>query len=163
MEIIKSHKYNATTDAVLKKFCDRDYYMQKYKELGAQNPEILECGQDGDIFRIKTKRGVKANVPSFAKKFLKEINIVTETDEWVLGDGATKEGSYTVSVEGAPISINGEIILRPHGSGEGCEHEVKAIIVVKIPLVGKKIAKLVGDDTSDSLDEEFAYNAKHIS
>lgn len=163
MELSKSHKYNKSTEEILDAFTSsEEYYKKKYEAMGAKDIEVLEFGKDGDIFRIKTKRAVPANAPGFAKKILGDWNTMIEVDEWVIHNNEVKAGEYTVDIVGTPISIRGEIILKPRTSGEGCEHIVNAIIVVKIPLIGKKIAKFIADETSDTLDQEFEYNFKNI-
>ena len=65
MELSKSHKYNKSTQEILDAFTSsEEYYKKKYEAMGAKDIEVLEFEQDGDIFRIKTKRAVPANVPA---------------------------------------------------------------------------------------------------
>ncbi|MDF1667121.1 MAG: DUF2505 domain-containing protein [Planctomycetota bacterium] len=157
MEVKVSQDYPVAIDLVLARFLDSDYLLRKYQTIGAQNPVVLESSGDDKRWKIVLQREVEADVPTFAKKFFRPTNTVLETDEWVLTDPSTKQCHYVAHIAKAPVSITGTITLISLNDG-GCRHEIACHIAVKIPLIGKKIAALVGEQTRESLVKELAFN-----
>jgi hypothetical protein len=160
MEVTVRTRYPQSPEEVLARFLQSDYIKQKYEAAGAVNVSVLQNSQQGSLHRTIVERDVNSEVPGFARNFFKARNTVLETDDWSMSCGAIKKCRYTAEVQGAPVKINGTITLRPGKESHSCEHEVTCKIAVKIPLIGKKIAKLVAKQTEDNLAQEFAFNSK---
>ena len=87
---------------------------------------------------------------------------MTQTDEWRRNDDGSWSGTFDVEVKGAPVRISGRMSLAP--VGEGTRHEVAIELQVKVPIIGGKIADLVGKrDVQRTLDAEFAFNAGRLA
>lgn len=157
VNITKTQNYKSSVDEVFAQFTTEAYLLGRYEAVGAFNGQILSIDKQADKVVVKTQREVKADIPSFAKKFFKESNTLLETDTWTEIDGPIREASYTVDIQGTPVKIKGEIFLR-EGPDNSCEHEVKCTIEVKIPFIGGKIAQLVSDSTIKTIEDEFKYN-----
>jgi len=155
MELKNTFHYPQDTETLLKMYINEDFSVRRWIETGSKNVEILESGQSGDVYRTVTRleNKMEANIPNFAKKFIKDTIPVLYTEEWIMGDGQVKEGCSRLVIEGLPVEMHGECTLRPTEEG-GCEEENTTLIVVKIPLVGKALAKLLGQD----LDEKKVKN-----
>ena len=77
-------------------------------------------------------------LPDFVKSFVgKELHL-TETSDWgpAAADGSRK-GRLTVTVGGAPITLDATLSLAP--SGQGSRELVEGDLTAKVPLLGGKI------------------------
>jgi len=156
MDVKGSHTYAAPIEAVLAMLGDRDATVAKYEGMGHRDVEILECGEDGGLLRIRSSRVVDVDLPGFAKKFLKPTNTMLQSDEWRQGADGAWDGTFDVDVKGAPIHLSGTMHLTP-GSGT-CTHDVTISVVVNVPLVGGRIADWAAkNDVRRTLDAEFAF------
>ena len=149
------HAYSASFDEIYAKLIDEAFLQAKYEGIGSRNVSFSECSQDGDVVMIKWTREVPANPPAFARKFLKEWNSLDETMEWSLNSDGTAHGDYSCKTLGVPGMLTGNFGLRPDGTG--CVEDIVMTSVVKIPLVGKKIAAIIEDESAQSLAKEYTF------
>lgn len=160
MEIKERYQYFLDPKTLLKAFSDRDYHLEKYKFTGASNVEVLECLQDGEAFRIKTRRTEKINVPKLASGILSETIVIVQTDEWTPKGNNEIAGNYQLAIEGTPMATQGNMIIRPHASGS--ELEVSIVAIVKIPLIGKTLATFLVSDIKKSLAREYEFEMEYL-
>ena len=154
MDVTGSHTYAAPIGTLLTMLGDPDATTAKYEGMGHRDVKILECDAAADSLRISSSRVVDIDLPGFAKKVLKPTNTMRQTDQWREGADGRWDGTFDVEVQGSPVHISGEMHLTP---GEGtCTHDVIISVVVKVPLVGGKIADWAAkNDVRRTLDAEF--------
>ena len=73
---------------------------------------------------------------------------MTQTDEWRRNDDGSWSGTFDVDVKGAPVHISGTMSLSPVAAGP--RHDVALDLQVKVPIIGGKIADLVGKRTCNA-------------
>ena len=98
---------------------------------------------DGSQFSITCRYEAPSDapIPGFAKKFMGQTNVVTQTDRW---DTGTMTGELTAEIEGLPATVSAEMELVD--DGDGSTNTLSWTIKCGIPLVGGKIEKLVAED-----------------
>lgn len=156
MQFTQKLDYVRDSDTVIKMFGDKDYFVRKFELLNARSFEVLEHELDGDKFRIKMKAELpmSAPVPGFAKKFVGDTVTLVETDSWNL---ATKTGSIEVDVKGAPVDASGIMTLTD--GGKGAVNSIDWTVKCSVPLIGKKLEKLIADDiNAKGADDERISN-----
>ena len=96
MKFENKHSFSKPSDAVIRMFSDRAYFERKYKELGFTAIQVLEHEKSDSKFRIKVCYTAKNTVaiPEFAKKFIPDTAIVTQSDTWDLTDLDKQLGTY---------------------------------------------------------------------
>lgn len=153
MKFTDSHEFDVSSDTVIKMFSDPDYFTGKYEALGFSNIEVLEHTQDGDEFSITVRYEAPSDapVPGFAKKFMAETNVVTQTDCWNVAD---KTGELTAEIKGLPATIKAQMELVD--DGDGCSNELNWNINCSIPLVGGKVEKLIAQDIQSKAASDLA-------
>jgi hypothetical protein len=157
MELKGSHEYPVAVDAVIAMLEDALATVEKYEGMGHRNVEIIELVPGDGTLRVVSSRVVDIELPGFAKKALKPTNTMTQTDEWRRNDDGSWSGTFVVDVKGAPVCICGRMSLSPVAAGT--RHEVAIDLQVKVPIIGGKIADLVGKrDVQRTLDAEFVFN-----
>jgi len=163
MRYAVTHHYDASADEVLALLTDFETVRAKYEALGHSDVELVERTKDGSAVRIVTKRVVPMDVPGFAKKILSPKNRVVQTDAWGAPDEkGARSGTFTVDAKGVPVKVTGRLRLTPSPEG-GSVNEIDANVECKVPLIGGKIADLVGADTRKAIDHELTFNTERLA
>lgn len=151
MQFTQSLKYKKPAAAVIKMFGDRTYFERKFQMLEAHSFAVKAHEASGDTFMIRMKLTLpmSAPVPGFAKKVVGETTTLVETDEW---DLAQCTGRITVEVQGAPVKASGQ--MRLEDSGDGSTNTITWDVSCQVPLIGKKIEKLIADDIKAKAAED---------
>jgi hypothetical protein len=155
--------YPVAVEAVAALFVDPDVVRARYEAAGDRDLEILDCGADGDELVIHTRRTVDVEgLPGFATKVLKPTNTMEQVDAWDAPDaGGARNGTFTITVKGAPIKVSGTMRLEPTADG-GTRHTVEGKFDVKVPLIGGKIASWAEGPAQQRLDAEFAFHRARL-
>ena len=156
MEVRDQHSYTQDVDTLFKHFCDTAKVQSKHEALGARNINLVQFDADETSLNVIIEREEPADVPKAMKKFLGDWNTVKQTESWTGTLGKGYKCDITIEVHGVPVTINGTMELVPEGSG--CVNNVILDIKCGIPLVGKKLAEVVGSQSKKSMREEY----KHI-
>ncbi len=155
MELTRTHRYDVTPDDVIDMFADPAAVRARYEGMGHREVEILDCDRSDAALEVRSRRVVDIDLPSFARKALSPSNTMVQTDHWARGDDGGWDGTFDVDVEGAPIEMSGTMQLAP--DGDGAAYSVTIRMAVKVPLVGGKIADVVGKkEAASTLEAEFA-------
>jgi hypothetical protein len=143
MQFTDKHTFDKPAAAVVKMFSDRKYFERKYQELGFKNIEVLEHSSTGGKFRIKVRYSApnSAPLPDFAKKFLGETNVVTQSDSW---DVEKKTGRLEAEIRGVPVKVSANMTLKDEGTGS--TNTLKWDLSCGIPFVGGKLEQVVAGD-----------------
>lgn len=160
MEVNGLHEYNSPTDEVYEFFHDSEKIKEKYEGIGSRNVNLLETSENPEGFTAKIQREVPADVPGILQKFLGAWNKVVQTEQWKsIGEGS-HSCDLKVDIVGVPVSVSGTMLLRPEANGS--VNDVRIKVTCGIPLVGKKLAEFVGNDTKKAMDLEYAYIKGHL-
>ena len=153
MQFNDKHSFDKPAATVLKMFSDKAYFERKYKELGFKDIQVLEHSSDGKKFRIKVRYAApnSAPVPDFAKKFLGETNLVTQTDTW---DLEKKTGRLEAEIKGVPVKVGADMKLADEGAGSS--NPLKWNLSCGIPLLGGKLEQIVASDIQSKAKGDVA-------
>ncbi len=159
MEIKAQHHYLKDVETVFRFFSDPAAIKAKYEGVGARNIEVLQTAEQGELFLVKTRREVPAEVPAMLKKFFGAWNKVTATERW-RREGGGRACEYDIEVSG-PVQIRGRLHLKPEATG--CVNEIAVEVTCGIPLVGKKIVELAAESTRQGIQGEYEYIRSHLA
>jgi hypothetical protein len=163
MHVSSSHRYAASPDVVFEMMTDPDVLVAKYEELGHRDVVITGPTADGDGLTVGSRRDVPMDVPGFAKRFLSPMNTVEQTDRWEAPDAdGSRGGTWEVTARGVPVSVGGTLRIAPDAGGTTLV-EVVGEVTSSIPLVGGKLADLVGGDVERTLVAEEAFNDGYLA
>ncbi len=162
MEFEVIHPYDASVERVHAAKRTPEFWQRKYEALGQRQVEVLECAEQGALFRIRTRREVPVNVPSFAKKIIAPFNSLIQTDEWAPADGDQRQGSWTVEVIDRPIALRGIMRLVPRGP-DSCHELIRGEVEVSVRLVGGMVARFLAGDTERGLAEEHRFTQQYLA
>ena len=153
MQFNDKHSFDKPAATVLKMFSDKAYFERKYKELGYTGIEVLEHSNDGRKFRIKVRYSAKndAPLPEFAKKFMADSNVVTQSDTW---DLEKKTGRLEADIRGVPVKVFADMTLKDEGTGSA--NFLKWNLDCGIPFIGGKLEQVIGDDIKNKAKTDIA-------
>jgi hypothetical protein len=161
MDFERSATYAVGLDEAWALLTDGDVAVERYESAGHTDIEIVEWGPEGDGFVMKTKRVVHLDLPGFARKVLKPANTMIQTERWSPPVGTSRESTFEVEVQGAPVTISGASRLDASGEDETI-HSVRGRLDVKVPIGGGKLAKWAGGDTQRELAAELGFNRDRL-
>ncbi len=140
-------------ETVLKMFTDQDYFLKKYAMTGATNIQLIDTHKEGDRFSIEIKRDVPADVPlpSFAKKFVSDTMSVVQKDSW---NTSSRKGRLDIHIHGIPADLHRDMELVDEGESSTLVMDFHA--KAHIPLIGKKVERLLLDDVIHKTESDSA-------
>ena len=91
---------------------------------------------------METARDLPDGVPGALEKFLPQDGKVVQTETWQpVGADGVGRGTWKVLAPGVPGEISGTVRLEPAASG--CTYTVEGAANVKIPLIGRRVEKML--------------------
>jgi len=143
MQFTDKHSFDKPAAAVMRMFADRAYFERKYQALGFRDIEVLEHAADGRRFRIKVRYSApnSAPLPDFARRFLGENNLITQSDTW---DVEKRTGRIEAEIRGVPVKVSADMKLADEGGGSA--NTLKWNLSCGIPLIGGKLEQVVAGD-----------------
>ena len=153
MQFNDKHSFDRPAATVIKMFSDKAYFERKYKDFGYKNIKVLEHVADAKRFRIKVQYEApnSAPIPDFAKKFLGETNVVTQSDTW---DLEKKTGRLEAEIKGVPVKISADMKLADEGAGSA--NTLRWNLSCGIPLLGGKLEQIVATDIQSKAKSDVA-------
>ncbi|MDK9556781.1 DUF2505 domain-containing protein [Marinobacter sp. M216] len=85
--------------------------------------------------------------------FHKEWNEVRQEEHWFLKSEGEWHCEFRVRIEGVPAKIQG--MMRLQGDSLSCTNQVNLIVRCDVPLLGKKIARFLADDSHAKIEREY--------
>jgi hypothetical protein len=157
VDIDVRNEYPAPVDAVLALFAAPEFVAARAAALDHTRVEILECGPNGDGYRIHYRREVPVSVPPFAAKVLTPRTMVEQDDTWTEHDVENEawSGSWRVRPRGLPVDLHGDITLSPGGAG--AVHHITGSLHVAIPLIGRRLHGVLLADTLRTISAEHEF------
>ncbi|CCH78788.1 conserved hypothetical protein [Nostocoides japonicum T1-X7] len=151
MKITTSGDFAATPEQLFAVLSDQSYQDGAAAQPGASS----RVETHGDRTVVTTVRILPTDrLPEFAKTFVGSHVNLTETQDWgpAAADGS-RQGSLTLTIDGAPLSLTGEILLAPTASGS--RQSVDADLRARIPLVGGRVEQAAAPAVKDAIEYEF--------
>ncbi|MDX1497808.1 MAG: DUF2505 domain-containing protein [Salinisphaeraceae bacterium] len=141
-------RYPASSDVVIKMFCDPEFHKRKMDKLGIRY-EILEEDHNGDEFRLKVERHVPVKASGIVKKIMPATTQVVNDECWNQSD---KSGTVVVETKGVPLDMRCSAQMRDEG--DECVIDYNWEIKARIPIGGGALEKFVVGDMGKSEAEE---------
>lgn len=135
MQFTQSVSYPGTVDEVVAMYLTPAYLERRFSQFVVEGSSTVSV--EGE--RVSFAGTVRPElIPAAAARFVKSDLRVTFTEEWATNEaGATSRTSVTV--DGAPVSVEATSTLSP--SDAGSAREVSGNVSVRVPLLGGRIEK----------------------
>jgi hypothetical protein len=162
MDVIRSHTYAASMDALVASVRDPEMTAQKYRGMGAREVEVLACTGDDRSITVESSRVIDVDLPGFARKVVQPTNTLRQLERWRAIDDGSWVADVTIEVQGTPIRIAGTVTLTP--GPDGCTQVVAVGVTAKVPIIGGRIADwTVEHIVQPTIDAEFAFGDQWLA
>ncbi len=141
---------------------NRDYLQRVAEATGGTDIEITVTPTIEGGATIVSRRKLPADLPSYAKALVGDFLKLTETRTFgAATEDGTRRGTVSVTIDGAPVTIEGPLKLEP--TPDGSIVMIKAEVKASVPFVGGKLEKFAADNIQDFLRIEEKVAAKFLS
>ena len=143
-EDVKTMQFKVTPEKLLEVLLDRDYQIAREKANGALEASVNELSRDADrfVYEVHTKEYAKGITGLDKSKTEQAMT----TYEW---DLTNKQASWRYKGP-HPAKVWGSLHIEP--SGDQSKLTAKFNVEIKIPLMGKKIEKMVVKEVKKGWD-----------
>ena len=151
MQFQEECHYACPADTLLQVFSDKEFFLAKYRLSGASNICVQECEDNDADSRIRVSRDVAVDVtvPAFARRYIPQKMTVIQTDSW---DHRQRTGQIQIELKGLPASIFCSMYMDEVAGGT--KLTLNFIVRVNLPLIGKRLARLLANDIREKFGRE---------
>lgn len=149
--------YDAPPAAVFEMLADPEFRQAACAARDVISAEVI-LEREGNGFTLTVDQEQRTDdLPSFARTFAGASTRAIQREQWA----DTTGGTLQIDTPGKPSTLKGTITLCPEGSGtvEIVELEIK----VKLPLIGGKIEKLLGEKVAAGMDAEHGVGVDYLA
>jgi hypothetical protein len=154
--------WDAPAETVYSVLVDADHLNARLRELGGNDPALLEHAVDASGARLRFRHSVPVEfLPSVLRRFTGDDLVLDRLETWRPRDGGGYEGTFEVTVRGLPGSLTGTQQLTD--TADGSVTEVEGHATVPVPLVGGRIEGIVEGHVTGLLDAEDEFTRRRLA
>jgi hypothetical protein len=164
-----SADFENSIEEVLEAFSDKDYWLARLAESGADDTKLEslqvggESGNDGTIEVVTLQVAHHHKLPGLITQLHRGDLCVRREETWgPLTDGVAP-ASFRASVKGAPAHVSGTAVLSPTAESGGSRLECRLTVQVRVPLIGRKLEKMIGAGLADLVEGEQRFTSEWIA
>lgn len=141
-------RYDAPPDQVFDMLAD-----PAFRQAACEAQDVISADvrleRDGEGFTLVIDMLQRTDdLPGFARTFAGDSTQAVQRETWT----STQGGDLEIEAPGKPTKMVGTIRLQPTGSGT--TEVVELDIKVRVPIIGGKLEKLMGDKVQRGMDLE---------
>lgn len=141
---------------------DADHLHARLKELGGNDPALVEHTVDDSGARLRLRHSVPVEfLPSVMRRFTGDDLVLDRVETWRPRDAGGYEGTVEVTVRGLPGRLSGTQTLTD--AGDGSVTEVEGEASVGVPVVGGRIEGIVNEHVGALLDAEDEFTRRRLA
>ena len=163
MKVERIQSYPIGAEKLVSILTDKEFFIARYAMSNIENYHFDAFDrQEGELV-IRVRREVSlrpGDVPVFARKFIGNSYDMVQEFIWTETDKQPYHARYRFSVGTAPVSVTGVISIRDV-DGKAQQHIV-VDVSSSVPLVGNKIAALVGEKVDSGLDSDYRGTMRYL-
>lgn len=156
-------EYDGTVEQVHRAFSDEHYWLVRLGDSGADDATLDEMDVDDQgNMRVKTTQTLRADrLPALVTQFHRgDLSFVRE-EIWTPVTEGRASAVVRAKIPGAPAGLTGQAQLVP--AGEGSRMSLTATVEVRVPLLGGKIEKFIGNQLTDLVTAEQRFTSVWIA
>ena len=155
-------EYDGTVEQIHRAFGNEKYWLERLEQSGADKAilDSITSGADGGIDVITTQRLHADRLPGVVAQFHHgDLSFVRE-EVWTPVRNGQATAVVKGSIPGAHATLSGTAVLSP--ASTGARLEFRAIVEVRIPLVGGKVENFIGSQLVGLLTAEQDFTTAWI-
>ncbi len=148
-------------DEVFAAMVDPEYLRERLERMGGPGAALLEHAAGPEGARYRLRHGLDNAVLPAMVQALVPGDLTIERTETLRRRGAGDyDGDVDVRILGTPVSASGGMRLRDTGASS--EFEVRAEVVVAVPLFGGRIEEMIAEQVRNLLAAETAFTQRWL-
>ncbi|MFE8070867.1 DUF2505 domain-containing protein [Marinobacteraceae bacterium S3BR75-40.1] len=163
MEVQLEHPFEASPERLLDTFFDEKAIKAKNDALGYRNVRVVALERSEDTARLVVQREVQASapIPSALKSFHQEWSSIEQEEHWERGSDGQWQCELRIRVKGVPVKLRGAMTLQEEG--QRTTNCIRLKVDCNVPLMGKKIARFLAEDSRVKMDAEYEVLRNQLS
>jgi Protein of unknown function (DUF2505) len=161
-----SAEYDGTVEQVHGAFADRQYWLARLADSGADAATLdaMDVGADGSIV-VTTTQVLRWNrLPAIVTQFYKRDLRVGRRETWTPLAGGRARATVTGNIPEAPVTLSGDAVLEPRDPATGAAQlDFHGTVEVRVPLVGGKIESFISTQLVDLLTAEQQFTMQWLA
>jgi len=155
--------YGASVEQVHAAFCDRDYWLARLAASGVDVYSLDSASDDGagGVDFSTTQTLWAPALPAVVTQLHRGDLTAVRREHWDPVVDGRAVGTLRGGIKGAPLSIVGEAVLAP--SGTGARLTLSTTIEVRVPLLGGKVESMIGQQMQNLLRMERTFTDDWIT
>lgn len=163
MRVQRVQHYPLAADELLAVLTDRDFFLARHAMSGIADVHFDVFAEQRDGLLIRMLRDIDIpleKVPSFARRFLSSRATLVQEFLWYQRQQQPFRARYRFALGKVPVEVRGEVLLRDHQ--QGAEQQLKVEVNSSLPLIGSKLAALVGERVDRALDSDYRATLRYL-
>jgi hypothetical protein len=158
-----SASYDGSVEQVLRVFGDRQYWLARLADSGADEATLdsMTVGPDGVIDVITTQTLWSSRLPGLVAQFHHGVLSFVREETWSPVNDGQAGATVRGSIPGAPATLSGTATLASREAGSHLD--LTATVEVRIPLVGGKVENFIGSQLVELLIAEQRFTSEWIT
>ena len=162
MKVTAQIRYAADPATTFAMLLDRGFQEQVCRATGATGFSVdVEQLDDGGT--VRTDRELPTDqFPDFVRTFVGDTVHVVRVDTWGAAEAdGSRAGTVVVEIKGAPVRLDGTLLLRPDGAAT--VEDVQGDLKASVPLLGGRIEKAVEPPIRSAVAAEEQVGARWLA
>lgn len=163
MQVQRVQHYPVSAEALLTVLTARDFFQARHAMSGVQDFHFDVFAEQHDGFLIRIMRDIDIpleKVPSFARRFLSPRATLVQEFLWYQRRQQPFRARYRFVLGNVPVEVRGEVTLQDHQ--QGAEQRLAVEVSSQLPLIGRKLAALVGERVDRALDSDYRATLRYL-
>jgi hypothetical protein len=154
--------YDCSVDQVHRVLRDKKYWLARLADSGADEARLdaIDLRADGGVTVVTTQVLRAGQLPALVSQFHRGDLVIQREERWAPVLDGIANAVITGSISGAPVSVTGRGDLTP--SGTSARLAFHADVAVRVPLVGGKLEKFIGNQLIELLEAEQRFTTGWI-
>lgn len=164
MKLQTTRHFPVSAETLLGILLSRDFYQKRYAMSGIDDFSFDAFDQTprGFLIRILRQMEIKSgSVPSFARKFVGSQAVLETEFLCTEKDQQPYRIEYRFSFGKVPVKVEGVMEIRDEEDGTA-RQDIYATVSSSIPLIGGKLAALVGEKADKGLQSDYRATCRYI-
>lgn len=140
-------------------FTSEGYWNDRLADIGGPGAKLIDTSVAGDTFTANMIQGIAERyLPPLVTKIRHGDLRTNRRESWAPVSNGTANGTFRVTVDGAPAVIEGKLTLTPEGSGS--KLHIQGTVTVDFPLFGGRIEEAIGEQLRRLNDKEDEFTER---
>lgn len=161
-------EYEGSVGDVYQAFADTDYWLARLADSGVDESTLEsirvggESGNNGPIEVVTLQVFHSNSLPGLITQLHRGDLRIRRAESWGPISDGTATASLTGAILSAPASLTGTATLSPVGAS-GSRVDFQVSVHVRIPLIGGKLERLLGDYLAAVVEAEQRFTASWLA